>query len=114
MKGSINNLYFADSFFLATPQGDGVHWLDINKMKRIFHSPSGISATSIVQVHSINNYAISDLGGAIHFIDRRSPMNEIGCVQAGNTVHGLSSKGSQVYAACEDGYVRVFDLSKLL
>jgi hypothetical protein len=81
-------------------------------MKRIFHNPQGISASDIVQVQT-HLYAAADLEGAIHLIDRRSPMNTVGVLQAGNTVHHLASLGSQLYASCEDGYVRVWDVSKL-
>ena len=46
-------------------------------------------------------------------MDRRAPMNMIGKKKAGNSIHALESKGSLLYAACEDGYVRVFDVTTL-
>ncbi len=85
----------------------------MNKLKVFFHSPEGISVSSIVNVHSPNNYAISDLEGNIHLLDRRAPMNIIGKKKAGNSIHALEAKGSLLYAACEDGYVRVFDVTTL-
>lgn len=60
-KGAINYLSFADNYLLVAPQGDGVYWCDVNKLKIFFHSPEAISVSSIVNVHSPNNYAISDL-----------------------------------------------------
>jgi hypothetical protein len=75
-KGTINLLSLSDNnqYLLVAPQGEGVHWIDTGKMKRLFHNPKDISATDIVQVHSPTLHAISDLGGKIHLIDRRSPL----------------------------------------
>jgi len=98
---------------LVAPQGDGIYWTDVNKLKSLFHSPEAISVSSVVNVHSPNNFAISDLEGNIHLLDRRAPMNIIGKKKAGNSIHALESKGSLLYAACEDGYVRVFDVKNL-
>jgi hypothetical protein len=114
MKGTINLLTLSDNnqYLLVAPQGDGVHWIDTTKMKGLFHNPKDISVTDIVQVHSPTIVAISDLSGKIHIVDRRSPMETIKYFDAGNSIHKLSARGSQVYAACEDGYMRVFDLSK--
>jgi len=113
-KGSINVIFMAENHALIAPQSEGVHWTDINKLKTIFHSPANISASSIVKVHSPHHYAISDLDGNIHLLDYRAPMNIISTIKAGNTIHALTSKGSNLYAACEDGCVRVFDLTKTL
>lgn len=60
-KGAINCLCLADNYVMVAPQGDGVHWVDLNKMKRVFHNPVDLSVSDIVQVHSANHYAISNL-----------------------------------------------------
>lgn len=88
-KGAINYLSFADNYLLVAPQGEGVYWCDVNKLKNFFHSPEAISVSSIVNVHSPHNYAISDLEGNIHLLDRRAPMNIIGKKKAGNSIHAL-------------------------
>lgn len=113
-KGVINCLKFVDNFALIAPQADGLYWTDVNKFKRVFHSPQDISVSAICRVHSPHYLAVGDLNGIIHLLDIRAPMNIIKTVRAGNTIHALEAKGSQLYAACEDGYVRVFDTSKLL
>jgi hypothetical protein len=113
-KGSINVVFMAEHHALIAPQSEGVHWTDINKFKSIFHSPPNISASAIVKVHSPHHYAISDLQGNIHILDYRAPLNIISTLKAGNTVHSLTARGSNLYAACEDGCVRVFDLTKTL
>jgi hypothetical protein len=112
--GSINAIFMADHYALIAPQGDGVHWTDINKFKRIFHSPTSISISSIVKVLSAHNYAFSDLEGTIHVLDYRTPNEPIAKLKAGNTIHEMTARGSQLFAACEDGCVRVFDLAKVL
>ena len=112
-KGSINCLSFADNYLLVAPQGDGVYWTDPNKLKTLFHSPAEASVSAIVNVHSPNHFAIGDLEGGIHFVDRRAPKTIIAKRIAGNSIHALQSKGSLVFAACEDGYVRVFDIAKM-
>lgn len=86
--------------------------MEANKMKRLFHHPKDISVTDIVEVPATNMIAISDLDGRIHIVDRRKPTETIKFFEAGNTVHKLTVRGSEVYAACEDGCVRVFDVSK--
>ena len=51
-KGSINSIFITENNALIAPQGEGVYWTDINKFKRIFHSPAEVSASAIVRVHS--------------------------------------------------------------
>ena len=113
-KGSINCIFATEHHTLIAPQGEGVHWTDINKFKRIFHSPAEISASAIVRVHSPFNYAISDIEGNIHVLDYRTPLKTIAKLRAGNSIHALSAKGSNLFAACEDGNTRMFDLTKVL
>lgn len=112
-KTSVNVIFLTEAHALIAPQGDGVHWMDVNKMKRVFHSPPDISASAIVRVNSVYNYAISDLKGDIHLLDYRTPTNIVASLKTGNSIHALTSSGSQLYAACEDGCVRVFDTAKL-
>ncbi len=80
---------FTDNLALIAPEGDGLYWVDANKFKKIFHSPSDISVSSIVKVHSSYHYAIADLKGMIYMVDSRAPMNIIATMKAGNTVHAL-------------------------
>ena len=91
-----------------------MYWTDINKFKRIFHSPTEVSVSAIVRVHSQFNYAISDIEGNIHLLDYRTPLKVIAKLRAGNSIHALEAKGSSLLAACEDGNARMFDLSKVL
>jgi hypothetical protein len=114
MKTTINILTLTDNnqYLLVAPQGDGLYWIDTMKMKKIFHNPKDISVSDIIQVHSPTVLAVSELSGRIHIIDRRSPMEIIKSFDAGNTIHKLCARGSQLYAACEDGYMRVFDIAK--
>lgn len=56
--------------------------------------------------------AFQILEGNIYVIDRRNPIEIVKQFQAGNTVHKLYSHGSQIYAACEDGYLRVFNIKE--
>ena len=113
-KGTINFLTLSDNnqYLLVAPQGEGVHWVDCTKLKVLFQNPKDISVTDIIQVLSPTILAISDLGGKIHLIDRRSPLEILKTFDAGNSIHKLSARGSQLYAACEDGFMRVFDVSK--
>lgn len=113
-KGVINWLGFTDNYALIAPQSDGLYWANINTFKTIFHSPSDVSVSAVCKVHSQNHLAVGDIDGNIHLLDSRAPMNIIKKIRAGNTIHSLTARGSQLYAACEDGYVRVFDISKHL
>ena len=114
MKGSINQLSLSDNnqCLLVAPQGEGLYWVDTTKMITLFYNPKDIAITDIVQVHAPTTMAISALDGKIHLIDRRKPQEIVKSFDAGNSIHKLHAKGSQLYAACEDGYVRVFDVSK--
>ena len=113
-KGSINSIFITENNALIAPQGEGVYWTDINKFKRIFHSPAEVSASAIVRVHSPYNYAIADIEGNIHLLDYRAPLKVIAKLRAGNSIHALEAKGSNLFAACEDGNVRLFDITKVL
>lgn len=99
-KGVINCLSFTDNFALIAPQGDGLYWCDVNKCKKIFHSPSDASVSAISRVHSQNHVAVGDIDGSIYLLDSRAPMNILKKIRAGNTIHSLTSRGSQLYAAC--------------
>ena len=73
-----------------------------------------MSASAIVRVHSPYNYAIADIEGNIHLLDYRAPLKVIAKLRAGNSIHALEAKGSNLFAACEDGNVRLFDIAKVL
>ena len=98
-SGVINCITIVDNYALIAPQGDGVHWCDINKLKKLFHSPRDVSISAITSLNN-NNYVFSDLQGGVHLMDKRTPLKAISSVRAGNTVHALCTKGSLAFAAC--------------
>ncbi len=69
--------------------------------------------TNIVHTYP-NVYAVSDFSGHLYLFDKRSPLKAVATARAGNTVHSLNFRGSLLAAACEDGYVRVYDLKNLI
>jgi mannose/fructose/N-acetylgalactosamine-specific phosphotransferase system component IIB len=101
-----------NQYLLVAPQGEGVLWIETVNMKKIHHNPKDVSITDIVQVNEQNLYAFAELSGKIHIIDRKKPTEIKMTFDAGNTIHKLASRGSLLYAACEDGFMRVFDASK--
>ena len=112
MAGGINCLLPTEQYLLVAPQGDGVHWLDVNKFKRIFHAPKNLSVTDIHKLDQPHLFAVSTLEGTLHLVDRRAPLEPVKVWQAGNSIHKLIGRKDSLICACEDGVVRGFELAK--
>lgn len=82
------------------PQGDGVHWLDINKFKTIFHAPKDLSVTDLYKMDQLHLFAVATLEGSLHVIDRRAPLEPVKVWQAGNSIHKLTVRKDSLICAC--------------
>jgi hypothetical protein len=47
------------------------------------------SSTSIIQLSNKNVFAVGDIKGEIHLIDKRNPLKDDKVLKAGNTVHQI-------------------------
>ncbi len=81
-------------------------------MKRLFETDLKGNSSDIVQLHNKNYFAISDIQGEIHLFDKRTPLQPKHLLKAGNTVHQMFYDENNLFAACEDGCVRGWDLRK--